>query len=62
MPLEDPMVQQILVGRESIESPRLCLEFINVLLELLKGLALRLTLSCKSPFRDQNQKGSRDEC
>jgi len=40
----------------------LCLEIINLLLELLKGLTLRLTLSCKSPFRDQNQKGNRDEC
>jgi len=40
----------------------LCLEIINLLLELLKPLALRLTISCKSPFRDQNQKGNRDEC
>lgn len=40
----------------------LCLEFINLLLEILKGRTLRLTLSCKSPFRDQNQNGNRDEC
>jgi hypothetical protein len=40
----------------------LCLEFINLLLEILKGLAVRLAISCKSPFRDQNQKGNCDEC
>jgi hypothetical protein len=40
----------------------LCLDFINLLLELLKGPTLRLTTSCKSPFRDQNQKGNRNEC
>jgi hypothetical protein len=39
----------------------LCFEFINLLLEILKGLTLRITISGKSPFRDQNQKGNRDE-
>jgi len=40
----------------------LSLEFINLLLEILKGVSVRLAISCKSPFRDQNQKGNRDEC
>jgi len=39
----------------------LCLELINLLLEILKGLTLRLTISRKSPFRDQDQKGNCDE-
>jgi len=40
----------------------LCLEIINLRLEILKGLTLRPTISGKSPFRDQNQKGNRDKC
>ena len=40
----------------------LCPEFINLLPAILKGLTLRLALSCKSPFRNQNKKGNCDEC
>ena len=36
----------------------LCPEIINLLLAILKGLTLRLTLSCKSPFHNQNKKAT----